>query len=221
MNNFKTRFALLKKEYKLTYSQIGRTIGKSEVCIRSWESGRTKPHVDEIIALSSLFDVSTDYLLGISKVRKPMLKEFYVRNRRLEGIIKTYYEDEHLGTSRKNCIDLLSDILDCREHPNLQPFFLRFLEELDRFLSFDKSNKDEFEKVKKSIPFVDPKGMTPEELLDFLQMRVGSAIDTMAHQLKYGSQLMPSHRKVHLSCPTPDEIKKIHESMPDPSEENF
>lgn len=35
-------------------------------CVYFWEKGRSEPSIEQIIQLSILFDVSTDYLLGKS-----------------------------------------------------------------------------------------------------------------------------------------------------------
>lgn len=71
MSKFESRIKELRLENGLTYSQLASEFGKSEGAIRAWESGRTNPDIDTVIALAKKFDVSTDYLLGASDARKP------------------------------------------------------------------------------------------------------------------------------------------------------
>lgn len=71
MSKFESRIKELRLENGLTYAQLASEFGKSEGAIRAWESGRTNPDIDTVIALAKKFNVSTDYLLGTSDARKP------------------------------------------------------------------------------------------------------------------------------------------------------
>lgn len=41
----------------------------------NWESGRSQPPLEYLIKLSKLFNVSTDYLLGLTDIKNPASKE--------------------------------------------------------------------------------------------------------------------------------------------------
>lgn len=55
----------------LTQKDVASAVGKGQTTIASWETGRSQPDAATIIFLAALFDVSSDYLLGISDVTKP------------------------------------------------------------------------------------------------------------------------------------------------------
>lgn len=65
-NKFSTRFKELREERKLSQSQIGKELGYTQVCISRWESGTRQPELDDIIAVAMFFNVTTDYLLGLT-----------------------------------------------------------------------------------------------------------------------------------------------------------
>lgn len=65
-NKFAMRFKELREEKKLSQAQIGKELGYTQVCISRWESGERIPNVNDIIAVAMFFNVSTDYLLGLT-----------------------------------------------------------------------------------------------------------------------------------------------------------
>lgn len=67
--DFKDRLRELRKESKLTTTELGAKIAKSDAAIRMWESGRTKSDVDTLIRIADFFDCSVDYLLGRSDIK--------------------------------------------------------------------------------------------------------------------------------------------------------
>lgn len=50
----------------LTQSELARKLGISRSSVNAWEMGISSPSTQYLIELSSLFKVSTDYILGIS-----------------------------------------------------------------------------------------------------------------------------------------------------------
>jgi len=59
--NFKT--ARLMKKIKL--KDAAEKLGVSQPTVSSWESGRKSPPIEQIIAMSKLYGVSSDFLLGL------------------------------------------------------------------------------------------------------------------------------------------------------------
>lgn len=51
---------------KLTQEQLGDSIGYSVAAVQSWEAGRRLPGSDALISIAVKFNVSIDYLLGLS-----------------------------------------------------------------------------------------------------------------------------------------------------------
>lgn len=63
-NLIKDRLKELRKEKSLTQKQVAKIINKSETGYASWEQGLAEPSINDLIALSSFYDVSIDYLVG-------------------------------------------------------------------------------------------------------------------------------------------------------------
>lgn len=55
---------MLRKERKLSQSELGEHIGVSGPAVSKWEIMKAEPDINAILKLCDLFDVSADYLLG-------------------------------------------------------------------------------------------------------------------------------------------------------------
>lgn len=69
MNNleqFSERVLQLRKKSGLSQKELGEAIGLSHKAISTIESGSRGTSLEKLILLSQIFDVSTDYLLGLS-----------------------------------------------------------------------------------------------------------------------------------------------------------
>lgn len=66
MYNFAERLWNLRTSANMTQQGLADAIYTSRRAVVKWESGQTQPTCDSIIALSTLFHVSTDYLLGLT-----------------------------------------------------------------------------------------------------------------------------------------------------------
>ena len=62
----------LRVEKELTQEELGKDIGVSGQSIKNWENDRRKYDLKAILKLAEYFDVTTDYLLGLSKDKKPI-----------------------------------------------------------------------------------------------------------------------------------------------------
>ena len=71
---FGERLRELRTEHEYTQDTLGEKFGVSPKTIGSWERGTREPPMDVISKMASLFDVSTDYLLGLSANRQPLSK---------------------------------------------------------------------------------------------------------------------------------------------------
>ena len=70
--NFNQRLKQLRQRRKLTQSELADILGLKPTAISNYESKRNEPSFDKLIALSQYFDVSCDYLLGISDAYLPV-----------------------------------------------------------------------------------------------------------------------------------------------------
>lgn len=60
------RIKELRKEKKLTQTQLGNIINLNQTAIGKYERGELEPSIKTLISLSNYFEVSLDYLLGRS-----------------------------------------------------------------------------------------------------------------------------------------------------------
>ena len=59
------RIQSLRLKHNMTQKDLSESISVSVVSIGGWENGTRKPSAEAIIALSKIFNVTTDYLLGV------------------------------------------------------------------------------------------------------------------------------------------------------------
>ena len=60
-----------RERFKLTQKDIAITLNLFPQAYYRYESGRSTPQVDMIITLAKTYDVTTDYLLGLSNEPRP------------------------------------------------------------------------------------------------------------------------------------------------------
>jgi transcriptional regulator with XRE-family HTH domain len=68
--NFSTRIVELRKDTKLSQTELGRIVGLSQDQISVIERGKALTNMETLIALADFFDVSLDYLCGRSESRE-------------------------------------------------------------------------------------------------------------------------------------------------------
>lgn len=73
MATFAERLKELRKEKQLTVEQLANNIGSAKSTISRYENGR-EPKGDIIRLLTEYFDVSIDYLMGVSDIRTPNIE---------------------------------------------------------------------------------------------------------------------------------------------------
>lgn len=62
---FCERLKALRLEKNLSQPELAKLINVSNGMISFWENGVNEPTITNLIKLSKLFDVSTDYLVGL------------------------------------------------------------------------------------------------------------------------------------------------------------
>lgn len=67
---FPERLSALRKERRLTQKELGEVFGLSAKAISTMENGERGTTIEKLIAISDYFNVSSDYLLGISEHRR-------------------------------------------------------------------------------------------------------------------------------------------------------
>ncbi len=66
MTKFAERLRLLREQHGLTRKELAKLLGYSEITIQRWEIKATIPRSKYIIKICQYFNVTCDYLLGIS-----------------------------------------------------------------------------------------------------------------------------------------------------------
>ncbi|HGI3718502.1 TPA: helix-turn-helix domain-containing protein [Streptococcus agalactiae] len=66
LTNFPQKLKELRKEKKLTQTELASKLNIIQKSYSNWESGKAEPTLDNIIKLANILDVTVDYLLGRS-----------------------------------------------------------------------------------------------------------------------------------------------------------
>lgn len=66
MSVFAERLKDLRSRKGRTQDEVGKVVGKSREAVSKYEIGEREPDLSSVAALAKYFDVSTDYILGIS-----------------------------------------------------------------------------------------------------------------------------------------------------------
>ena len=69
MVNFGDKVKELRHEKRLTQQQLAELLGVAVSAISSYESGSRYPSYEVLISPARIFHVSTDYLLGLEKLK--------------------------------------------------------------------------------------------------------------------------------------------------------
>lgn len=73
--NFNVRLKQLRQKHRLTQGELASILDLKPTAISNYESKRNEPSFDKLISLSKYFDVSCDYLLGITDAYFPISGE--------------------------------------------------------------------------------------------------------------------------------------------------
>ena len=69
---FNTRLKQLRQRNRLTQSELAEILGLKPTAISNYESCRNEPSLEKLVSLAKYFDVSCDYLLGLSEAYLPI-----------------------------------------------------------------------------------------------------------------------------------------------------
>lgn len=72
--DFSEKILHLRKARNLTQEQLAEELKVSRQSISKWESGQAMPEMEKLVALSEIFDVTTDYLLKPSQLDELSIK---------------------------------------------------------------------------------------------------------------------------------------------------
>lgn len=75
MDSWGTKIKKLRMSAGLTQEQLAERLGIGIKSIQRYETGKSRPATHELILLATFFDVSTDYLLGLSGLKAQKAEE--------------------------------------------------------------------------------------------------------------------------------------------------
>jgi len=105
----------LRKDQGLTQCDLSEILHISNSSISAYETGSRTPNIEILIALSRYFNVSVDYLLGLSPVNlsSTVLSDEVIPGKTIGSIIQ---EIRLLSVEQKSAvIQVLEDMRFCRE----------------------------------------------------------------------------------------------------------
>lgn len=85
----------LRKSRNLTQEQLAENLDVSRQTISKWESGQSLPEPDKIVALSEIFNVSTDLLLKPSEIDSLSLKTEMLENQQKQLLLREKKRRRH------------------------------------------------------------------------------------------------------------------------------
>ena len=71
MKTFSEKLLELRRREGLSQEQLADRLGVTRQSVSKWESGAAVPELSKLVALSDLFSVSVDYLVGLTDRQEP------------------------------------------------------------------------------------------------------------------------------------------------------
>ena len=68
--DYRTRIRNIREDRDLTQSEVGKILNKSQQGYNHIESGRAELKIDDLIKLCHFYNLSADYLIGLSNEAK-------------------------------------------------------------------------------------------------------------------------------------------------------
>ena len=70
--NYRERLREIREQHELTQAQVGEVINKSQQGYSHIENGRAELKIDDLKTLSKFYEVSADFIIGITDEPGPM-----------------------------------------------------------------------------------------------------------------------------------------------------
>ena len=95
--DFSEKLLTLRKANDMTQEQLAEKLNISRQSVSKWESGQATPELDKIVALSSVFNVTTDYLLKSSEIDDLSVKTEMLEKQQQMMFIREQKRNQVLG----------------------------------------------------------------------------------------------------------------------------
>ena len=70
--DYRLRLRHIREDRDFTQSKIGKVLNKSQQGYNHIETGRAELKIDDLIKLCKFYNLSADYLIGITNEKKPL-----------------------------------------------------------------------------------------------------------------------------------------------------
>ena len=110
MDKFSYRLTVLLDENNMTQTQLAKKIGTSNVTICRYLTGERVPRLDVVTKIANVFNVSLDYLLGLSNDEN-IQNSNENSDLNIDMVIKSLYSLDDNSHLSKNQIDLIKKLL--------------------------------------------------------------------------------------------------------------
>ena len=68
--NYRERLRIIREDRDFTQAQIGKLLDKSQQGYNHIEAGRAELKIEDLVKLCKYYDVSADYLIGLTDIPK-------------------------------------------------------------------------------------------------------------------------------------------------------
>ena len=70
MTDYRTRLRNIREDRDLTQTQIGKLLNKTQQGYNHIEAGRAELKIDDLVKLCKFYDLSADYIIGLTNEAK-------------------------------------------------------------------------------------------------------------------------------------------------------
>lgn len=70
--DYRTRLKNIREDRDLTQAELGKVLNKSQQGYNHIEAGRAELKIDDLIKLCEFYNLSADYMIGITNEKKPL-----------------------------------------------------------------------------------------------------------------------------------------------------
>lgn len=110
------RILKIRKAKGITQHELADKLDCKRQKIADWEKGKASPSINDLIPLSKVFNVSADYLLGITDIEKPPENIAEYQAITLKEIIETYGQVSQEDIAIEEMSELIKAIIKHRRY---------------------------------------------------------------------------------------------------------
>ena len=70
MGNYRERLKALREDHDLTQAELGKLLNKSQQGYNHIEAGRAELKIDDLIKLCKFYNLSADYIIGLTNKKE-------------------------------------------------------------------------------------------------------------------------------------------------------